>query len=86
MGVSGHPILAAWLFWKSTGALQILCSSQITLFLMFATMDNDCTDLPALVAISDDEVEIRPDGMDQEKSVDKEFRLHRGATWTGEVT
>jgi hypothetical protein len=21
--------------------------------------------------------------MDQEKSVDKEFRLHRGATWTG---
>jgi hypothetical protein len=115
--------------------LQILCSSQITLFLMFATMEsegssldhdvmeilikghthrevdelmlvnnNDCTDmpalveisdqeveegvddytdLPALVAISDDEVEIRPDGMDQEKSVDKEFRLHRGATWTG---
>ena len=30
------------------------------------------------------EVEIRPDGMDQEKSVD--WKLHRGATWTGEVT
>ena len=68
--------------------LQILCSSQITLFLMFATMEsegssldhdvmeilikghthrevdelmlvdnNDCTDMPALVEISDQEVE-----------------------------
>ena len=31
---------------------------------------DDYTDLPALIAISDHEVEIRPDGMDQKKSVD----------------